>query len=141
MVTTDAEATQRKVRWLGGIALAVGAIALAVILVMSLRTPPQMGPDDDVFETVDALYTAVRNRDDTRMSACEAKLNEYRAAGKLPASAADSLTAIVAQARGGGWDSAARRLYDFMAVQKREGAQPPMKPKLEKGKKSKSGWN
>ncbi len=137
MVTTDAEATQRKVRWLGGIALAIGAIALLVILAMSLRTPPQMGPDDDVFETVDALYTAVRNRDDTRLSACEAKLNEYRGAGKLPASAADSLAAIVAQARGGGWDSAARRLYDFMAAQRREGTSAPTKPKVEKAKKSK----
>ena len=137
MVTTDAEATQRKVRWLGGIALASVVIALAVILVLSLRTPPQMGPDEEVFGTVDALYTAVRNRDDKQLTACEARLNGYRDAGKLPASAADSLAAIVAQARGGGWDSAARRLYDFMSAQKREGYQSQAHPKADKAKKGK----
>ena len=134
MVTTE-EQTRRQVRWLGGIALAIGGIVLAVIVVLSLRTPPQMGPDEEVFDTVDALYTAVRNQDEKQLAACEAKLTSYRDAGKLPSSAADSLTSIIATARRGGWDAAARRLYDFMAAQKREGAQP--KPKPEKSKKGK----
>jgi len=67
--------------------------------------------------------------------ACEAKLTGYRDSGKLPATAADSLTSIIASARGGGWDAATRRLYEFMAAQKREGIQP--KPKSEKPKKGK----
>ncbi len=134
MVTTE-EQTQRRVRWLGGLALGIGLIVLTVIVVLSLRTPPQMGPDEEVFDTVDALYTAVRNQDEKQLVACEGKLTGYREAGKLPTTAADSLTSIIATARSGGWDAAARRLYDFMAAQKREGAQP--KPKPEKAKKGK----
>ncbi len=134
MVTTE-EQTRRQVRWLGGIALGVGIIVLAWIVVLSLRTQPQMGPDEEVFDTVDALYTAVRNRDEKQLAACEAKLAGYRDVGKLPATAADSLASIIATARSGGWDSAARRLYDFMAAQKREGTQAKPKPeKLKKGK-------
>ena len=134
MVTTE-EQTRRKMRWLGGIALGIGVTVIAVIVVLSLRTEPQMGPDEEVFDTVDALYTAVRNRDEKQLAACEAKLAGYRDVGKLPATAASTLTAIIASARSGGWDSAARRLYDFMAAQKREGAQA--KPKPEKQKKGK----
>ena len=47
------------------------------------------------------------------------------------------MAAIVAQARGGGWDSAARRLYDFMSAQKREGYQSQAHPKADKAKKGK----
>lgn len=118
---------------IGWIALAAVAVVLVIVLVLSLRTPPQMGPDEEVFNTVDALYTAVRNQDDGQLTACEAKLNGYRDAGKLPTSAAESLAGIIAQSRGGNWESAAKRLYDFMAAQKREGFVP--QPKVEKPKK------
>jgi len=106
-----------------------GLVLLAVIAVLlSLRTPPQMGPDAEVFETVDALYTAVRNRDEPRLTQCEAKLAGHRAAGKLPRPAADRLAAIVAEARAGDWRPAAERLYDFMLAQRRDGAEAPAKP-------------
>lgn len=100
--------------------LAPGLIALAVWSL--LRVPPQMGADPEVFETVDALYTAVRNRDEPRMLACEKRFAEYRASGALPASAADSLARIIRTARDGSWERAAERLYDFMLAQRREGA-------------------
>ena len=79
---------------IGWIALAAVAVVLVIVLVLSLRTPPQMGPDEEVFNTVDALYTAVRNQDDGQLTACEAKLNGYRDAGKLPTSAAESLAGL-----------------------------------------------
>ena len=69
MPTTDP--TTRRVAWA---VLGTLGVLLAVGVVLSLRSPPQMGPDAEVFETVDALYTAVRNRDDARLTQCEARL-------------------------------------------------------------------
>ena len=117
--------TAQKAAW----AVLGGAVLLAAAAVLlSLRSPPQMGPDAEVFETVDALYTAVRNRDDARLSQCEKRLADHRVAGKLPKPAADRLAAIVVQARAGDWQPAAERLYDFMLAQRRDGAEPPAKP-------------
>jgi hypothetical protein len=113
---------------LGGLAL----LAVA-ILVWNLWPTPQMGIDDDVFRTVDALYTAVRGKDERRLALCEQRLQGYRTAGKLPGGAADHLDGIIQQARGGGWDSAVQRLYTFMLAQRRDGAEGQHEPR--KGKK------
>jgi hypothetical protein len=126
MATTEALADRdtrtRVAKWvLGG--LAVLAVAGAVLAYRG--TPPQMGTDEDVFNTVDALYTAVRNHDAKRLAECETRLKAYRAAGKLPADAAESLDAVIAKARAGSWEAAAARLYDFMKAQRREGATGP----------------
>ena len=130
MATSNSPA--QKVAW----AVLGGVVLLSVIAVLlSLRSPPQMGPDAEVFETVDALYTAVRNRDAARLTQCEAKLAGHRAAGKLPKAAADRLDAIVAEARAGDWRPAAERLYDFMLAQRRDGSEAPAKPApVRKGK-------
>ena len=126
MPTTDT--TTRRVAWA---VLGTLGLLLAVGVVLSLRSPPQMGPDAEVFETVDALYTAVRNRDDARLTQCEARLAAYKAAGKLPPAAAASLDGVIAKARRGDWQPAAERLYDFMLAQRRDGAEarphPPAK--------------
>jgi hypothetical protein len=109
-------------QWLGWLALAGLAVVGVVAAILLLRSQPQMGADEEVFDTVDALYTAVRNRDDKRLGECEARLVAFREAGKLPANAADTLNAIIAKAHAGRWETAAERLYDFMAAQKREGS-------------------
>ena len=71
----------------------IGIVALVAIGVIYhyWSRPPQMGTSEEVFNTVDALYTAVRNQDDKRMGECEARLKGYREAGKLPESAANAL--------------------------------------------------
>ena len=61
-------------------------------------------------DTVDALYTAVRNRDVRRVTECEARLASYRAAGELPPAAAEALASICARAKAGGWEPAAEKL-------------------------------
>jgi hypothetical protein len=111
------------------------AVAGAVLAYRS--APPQMGADEDVFNTVDALYTAVRNQDESRLAECEQRLKGYRDAGKLPADAAETLGGIIAKARSGSWETAAERLYDFMKAQRREGASEPKphKHKPQKGAK------
>lgn len=107
------------------IALAVLVVGGVIGLVHHLLTrPPQMGVDDQVFHTVDALYTAVRSRDEKRLDGCAQRLRSYRTAGKLPSSAADYLDKVIAKARGGNWQSATESLYDFMLAQRREGALP-----------------
>ena len=100
------------------------AVALAVVaaaaLILSMRAPPQIGNSPEVFKTVDALYTAVRNEDAARMAECETRLNEYRTAKKLSPKAADKLSSIIAKAKAGAWQTAAERLYDFMIGQRRD---------------------
>jgi hypothetical protein len=111
----------RQRTWVLALSLsAFGAAAVAIVVLIWSR-PPQMGPDEDVFTAVDALYTAVRARDERLLADCEKRLSAYRRAGKLPAEAADHLDGVIAKARGGAWQSAAERLYDFMMAQRRDG--------------------
>src|SRR5262245_52372908 len=98
--------------------------------------PPQMGPDEAVFTAVDAVFTAVTARDDRLLGRCEQRLHALIAAGKLPADAGDYLAGVVGKARAGRWESAAERLYGFMAAQRREGErQHQVKPGIGKSKK------
>ena len=121
MGTTEADADSTRRNRITLIALGVLVVGVGVVLYFALRSPPQMGTSAAVFNTVDALYTAVRNEDEKRLGECEQRLRGYREAGKLPPEAADTLDAIIARARSGKWRSAAESLYDFMKGQRREG--------------------
>jgi hypothetical protein len=99
-----------------------------VVAILAMRSPPQMGADEEVFRTVDALFTAVTSRDERRLGECEQRLHTYRDAGRLPAGAADYLDEVIARARSGRWESAAGRLYEFMKDQRRDRT-PDHKPK------------
>jgi hypothetical protein len=109
----------------------VGLVAVAAlgVLIAYLGRPPQMGADEEVFRTVDALYTAVRAKDTQRLAECEARLHGHRDAGKLPASSAEFLDAVIAKARAGKWESATESLYEFMLAQRRDGADGHPAPK------------
>jgi len=98
-----------------------GVLLGAAVLIYFLTRPPQMGTSERAFNTVDALYTAVRLRDAGKVSDCERRLHEYRDAGELPTDAAKSLDDIIATTRSGDWDGATGRLYEFMLAQRREG--------------------
>lgn len=95
-------------------------IAVGGWLAWTLNSPPQIGTDEEVFKTVDALFTAVTSRDTRRLDDCERRLLAHHEAGRLPPKAADFLESVIAQARSGEWDAAAKRLYDFMYGQRRE---------------------
>jgi hypothetical protein len=101
--------------------LGVLVVVSIVLLVWGLRRPPQMGTDEEVFKTVDALFTAVTARDEKLLTHCEQRLTTYKEAGSLPPKAAAHLDGIVRQARAGRWEPAAQSLYDFMIAQRREG--------------------
>jgi hypothetical protein len=121
VATTEAvEQTRGRTR-VGLLALGVIAVGVMAVVLWNLRPTPQIGTDHDVFNTVDALFTAVTARDERQLGECERRLGSYRESGKLPAAAADELDAIIRKARSGSWQSAAERLYDFMKAQRRDG--------------------
>jgi hypothetical protein len=102
--------------------LGLGVAGLIVVVILAFRPPPQMGADHEVFDTVDALFTAVTARDEKRLGECERRLHALRDAGRLPAAAAGELDGVIGKARAGSWPAAAERLYRFMHAQRREGA-------------------
>jgi hypothetical protein len=125
MATIEAPAAgvnRDRVAWAVLATLAVGVI---VSVVLYFRPPPQIGPDEAVFHSVDALFTAVTARDAKRLADCERRLTGYRDAGKLPPAAADVLDGVIRTARAGRWESAAETLYAFIQGQRREGATGP----------------
>src|SRR5260370_36320783 len=96
---------------------AAGLAGAAVLLVgwfVWRSRPPQMGADEEVFQAVDALFTAVTARDVRLLGECEQRLHALKEAGKLPGEASDYLDGIMNKARDGRWESAAETLYDFM---------------------------
>ena len=96
--------------------------ALAVVLVLIVRSrmvPPQIGTDENVFKTVDALFTSLTSRDQRRLDDCQRLLESYRQAGTLPESAAKQIAGIIKLARTEKWDDAAKKLYDLMLAQRR----------------------
>jgi hypothetical protein len=95
--------------------------AILLILLGGLFTfwpTPQMGGDEDVMSAVDALFTAVTARDDGLLAQCEKRLLELKSQSKLPRGAANRLEGIIAEARSGSWEPAARRLYSFIESQR-----------------------
>jgi hypothetical protein len=116
MASSDADTRRRLVLIVCGVAV----VAVVVFLVQAFKAPPQIGTDEEVFATVDALFTALTSRDDNRLDHCEDRLLALREANQLPEKAADHLDAVIEQARSGQWEPAAKRLYEFMYRQRRD---------------------
>jgi hypothetical protein len=104
----------------------MAASAAAILLIaffafwLSQRPKPQLTADDEVFKTVDALFTAVTSRDSHRLADCATRLQDHRDAGRLPQSAAVYLAGVIQKSQSGDWDHAAHELYDFMLQQRRQ---------------------
>jgi len=110
--------------------LALLLLALAGHLWYGYRSQPQLPPSPEVFQTVDALFTAVTAHDSQRLADCQQRLATYKDRGSLPPAAAQRLARIVSVAQSGDWTTAAHRLYDFMQAQKRAGQPLPPRPQL-----------
>jgi hypothetical protein len=115
MVTTDRSEHQR-LTW----------IVAGILIVIAFgwawgrwQIPPQIGTSEEVFKTVDALFTAITSRDTRQLGECEQRLQTFREAGTLPLQAARDLNSVIQQARDGKWDASAHRLYDIMLGQRR----------------------
>jgi hypothetical protein len=104
------------------------AVAIGVRIWFGLRSQPQLPPSAEVFKAVDSLFTAVTARDQKQLAACEQRLSGYQQQGLLPAAASKRLSVAIATAKRGEWESAARRLYDFIQGQRREGSELATRP-------------
>ena len=109
---------QKRTYW--SIGAVAGAGVLAGVLFFGCGKAPQMGTDESVFRTVDALYTAITARNEKLLGDCEKRLHEHRDAGKLPPPASKHLDGIIGTARAGRWQPAAERLHAFMFAQRRK---------------------
>jgi hypothetical protein len=101
----------------GGLA----AVAALVVGYFGCRKPPQLGPDEQAFREVDALFTAVTARRPELVEQCERRLADLHTGGKVPDGAMAELEVVIDRARCGKWETAAERLYDFMRGQERSG--------------------
>ena len=113
--TDECSAQRRKIVVLGLLVL----IGLCILWSRWRVPPPQMETDEEVFKTVDALFTAITSHNQKQLDDCDRRLGGCRTAGSLPKNAADFLDSVVREARSGDWNSAAKRLYDFMYGQRR----------------------
>jgi hypothetical protein len=100
---------------LAGLALLVAAWWL-----LGRRSQPQMGSSQEVFQSVDALFTAVTAKNEEWLMNCEERLRAQHEGGALSAAAWKRLERIIAQARAGQWEPAASTLYTFIEGQRRE---------------------
>lgn len=82
--------------------------------------PAQMGPSDEVLSAVDALYTAISSRRIELLNASSKRIDELRAKGDLPEAAHRQLNTYVEESRAGHWDSAVRKLHEFIRGQRRK---------------------
>ncbi len=104
----------------GRLVLGVCLIVVVGLLWLFLSPTAQMGADPEVFKTVDALYTAIRNQDKKQLASCEATLRDQARTGRLPKAASQSLEKVIATAHSGHWEPAAKSLYSFMVAQRRD---------------------
>jgi len=81
-------------------------------------------PDDEVCNTVDALFTAVTGHNNKLLDDCERRLLKLRNEARPSAGASGYLADIINRARAGGWEPAAHVLYDFVRGQKHRSARP-----------------
>lgn len=96
-----------------------GLLIIAICyIVWSRLPPPQLVHDEQVFNTVDALFTALTSRDGRRVDECEKRLHAYHDDGLMSDSAKSFLDSVIAEARSGKWEPAAKRLYDFILGQR-----------------------
>lgn len=106
-------------RRLASVLIAVTAFVAGVLIVQYLRSYPQMDADENVLKTVDALFTALNNKNSQHLNDCERQLQKYRDEGSLPSSAWRNLQGIIKRARAGEWESSSKTLYDFILAQRR----------------------
>ncbi len=105
-------------------------VGVATRLYFTFHSQPQLASSPEVFQTVDALFTAVTAHDNQRLADCQQRLAKFKDRGSLPAVAAQRLDRIISLAQSGDWNAAAHRLYDFMQAQKRNGDSAPPRSQL-----------
>jgi hypothetical protein len=114
---TTSAVTARIKAVLGCIVIVIAAL-MAVFVVR--QQPAQLPPNDEVFRTVDALFTAITAHDERRIADCGKRLQGFEASGAIPKRASVQLERVIEITHAGDYQSAAKRLYYFMEGQKRQ---------------------
>ena len=99
--------------------LVVTSLIIVGMILQYFRSYPQIGNDDEVFKTTDALFTALNTKSPQQLDECERRLQDYRQAGTLTPAAATRLEKIIEGARMGEWEKSSRNLYDFILAQRK----------------------
>jgi hypothetical protein len=86
-------------------------------LALGCGREPQISADPACMKAVDALYTAILNRDPALLKQSEERLASLRQSAQLPEAAQKRLAPIIEQARTEKWLDAAKQLRDFMRGQ------------------------
>ena len=110
--------------------LAITILGLAIIAIAArayfvFHSAPQLPASDEVYSTVDALFTAVTAHDSQRLATCQQRLESFKHRGSMPSAAAKRLDRIIAIANSGDWTAAAHQLYDLIQAQQRKAASAP----------------
>jgi hypothetical protein len=98
--------------------LSFGALATALLL-PGCGNPPQLGSDQQLWSTTDALWTAVSSRRSELVSKAAVKLEELNAVGALNDEAHKSLNEVIALTKAGDWAEARKDLRAFIEGQQR----------------------
>jgi hypothetical protein len=99
--------------------LTAAAVLAACLLPHAGCSPPQVLGDDNCFKTVDALWTAVTAKSPKLLDSVSADLQKLHEGGRLADDGYQALDAIVAKARSGKWEPAAKELKSFIQGQRR----------------------
>lgn len=107
--------TNQRTAWIAGIFLVLAAIFGFAYFTWPT---PQLGSDEQVRSEVDALFTAITARDDKLLEQCKARIDVLKSESKVTPAVAGHLQVIIDQAKNGGWEPAAKRLYTFIQGQR-----------------------
>lgn len=101
--------------------IAAAAICVLVLTAAywSWTSTPQLDPSDEVYASVDALFTAVTARRAELVAQCETELASLHGEGKIPQPAWQRLSRAIALAKSDDWEPAAKDLYRFIEQQRR----------------------
>ena len=114
MAKIDASPRKSPGLWIAGLALVIAC----VVAIRIFTSVPQLGGDEEVFKTVDALFTAVISQDRLALDRCKQQLAAFQQEGVIAGNVVAKLDSIILQAEQGGWEVAAKRLYSVMLAQR-----------------------
>ena len=79
---------------------------------------PQLKYDDQVFRSLDAMFTAVTARSNSKLNDCGHRLETLHDEGRIPEAAWNRISKCRELAHRGEWDTAARSLYQLIESQR-----------------------
>ena len=88
-----------------------------IVTCIGCGSPPQVVDNDECFQAVDALWTAVTSKRSDLLEQTVTELERLRSAGALSEDGHQALSKIVGKARAAEWPEAAKMLKVFMLGQ------------------------